>query len=111
MKEQIEAAINIKVEYSNRDACERKMNECLNVIGIAAKYYSLCKGNLERAKAKVIKGNPELNSRLLKMKMDSQTIDEQEELELAERLWMGLHKTIDGLKSLLNIQEKETTWN
>jgi len=44
--------------------------------------------------------------------MDANTVDEQEALELAERLYSSLNKTIDGLKSLLNVQEKnEPTWN
>ncbi len=110
MKE-IEEAINIKVNYSDRDSAERKMNACLNVVGLSAKNVAECKGNLERAKGKVLNNHPDLNSRHLKMKMDANTVDEQEALELAERLWTGLHKTIDGLKSLLSIQEKETSWN
>lgn len=109
MKE-INACLNTRIDYSNREQAEKKMNACLNLIGASAKNVAECKGNLERAKSKVLKNHPELNSRLIKMKMDAQTVDEQEALELAERLWVGLHKTIDGLKSLLNIQEKETKW-
>jgi hypothetical protein len=107
---EIEDALNTKIDYSDRESAERKMNACLNLVGVSAKNVSKCKGDLERAKAKVLKNHPELNSRLIKMKMDAQTVDEQEALELAERLWVGLHKTIDGLKSLLAIQEKEIKW-
>lgn len=108
----IEDALNIKIDYSDREQAEKKMNACLNLVGISAKNVAQCKGNLERAKSKVLKNHPELNSRLIKMKMDAQTVDEQEALELAEKLWSGLHKTIDGLKSLLSVQEKnEPTWN
>jgi len=108
----IEDALNTKIDYSNREQAERKMNDCLNLLGMASKNVAECKGNLERAKAKVLKNHPELNSRLLKMKMDGNTVDEQEALELSERLYSSLNKTIDGLKSLLNVQEKnEPTWN
>ena len=111
MKE-IEEALNVKIDYSNREQAERKMNDCLNLLGTASKNVAECKGNLERAKSNVLKNHPELNSRLIKMKMDANTVDEQEALELAERLYSSLNKTIDGLKSLLNVQEKnEPTWN
>lgn len=109
MKE-IQEGLNLLIDYSDREAAERKMNTCLNLIGKSAKNVAECKGNLERARAIVLKNHPELNSRLIKLTMDAQTVDEQEALELAERLWIGLHKTIDGLKSLLNVQEKETSW-
>lgn len=111
MKE-IQEALNSVIDYADREAAERKMNACLNLIGKSAKNVAECKGNLENAKAKVLNNYPELNSRLIKLTMDAQTIDEQEALELAERLWIGLHKTIDGLKSLLSMQEKnEPTWD
>lgn len=109
MKE-IEDALNRLIDYADREATERKMNDCLNLVGKSAKNVAECKGNMERAKAKVLKNHPELNSRLIKLTMDAQTVDEQEALELAERLWIGLHKTIDGLKSLLSVQESDLKW-
>jgi len=109
-KELIEQALNTNVDYSDREGCEMKLNECLNRIGLSAKYLSMCKGDLERAKALTLRNNPDLNSRLLKIKMDANTIDEQQNLEYAEKLWTGLHKAIDGLKSLLYIQENEIKW-
>ncbi len=107
MIERIQEAINRQVNFSDREQAEAKLNECLNVVGLTAKLRAESLGNLERAKAKVLKNNPDLNSRLLKMKIDANTVDEQEELELAESLSTALYKTIDGLKSLLSIQEKD----
>jgi len=110
MKNLIEAALNTKVDYSDREGCEKKLNDCLNAVGMAAKYQSICKGDLERSKALTLRKYPDLNSRMLKFKLDANTIDEQQNLEYAEKLWQGLHKTIDGLKSILSIQENEPTW-
>lgn len=107
MIERIQDAINRQVNFSDREQAESKLNECLNVVGLTAKLRAESLGNLERAKAKVLKNNPDLNSRLLKMKIDAYTAYEQEELELAESLSTALYKTIDGLKSLLSIQEKD----
>lgn len=110
--EEIETILNRQINYSDREAAEKKMNDCLNILGKAAKNVANCKGNLERKRASTYKNNSELNSRLLKMKIDSESFKEQEELELAEHLWRGLNKAIDGLKSLLSIQEKsEPTWH
>jgi len=110
MKDLIEKALNAKVDYSDREGCEKKLNDCINAVGMCAKYQSICKGDLERAKALTLRKYPDLNSRMLKFKLDAGTIDEQQNLEYAEKLWSGLHKTIDGLKSLLSVQEKETSW-
>ena len=112
MENKIQEIINTKIDYLDREAAERKLNDCINMIGYAAKNVALRKGELERAKAVTLRKHPELNSRLIKMRIDASTVDEAEALELAERLWAGLHKTIDGLKSLLNVQEKnhEITW-
>jgi hypothetical protein len=110
MKDLIEKALNTEVDYSDREGCERKLNDCINAVGMSAKYLSICKGDLERAKALTLRNYPDLNSRMVKLKIDANTTDEQQNLEYAEKLWTGLHKTIDGLKSLLNVQEKETSW-
>lgn len=107
----IEDLLSEQIDYSDREAAERKMNSCLNLIGLSARLVSKAKGNLERAKGLTLNQYPNLNSRLIRIKMDSMTVNEQEDLELNERLWTGLHKTIDGLKSLLVIKEKETSWN
>jgi hypothetical protein len=111
MKDLIEAALNTKVDYSDREGCEKKLNDCINAVGMCAKYQSICKGDLERAKALTLRKYPDLNSRMLKFKLDASTIDEQQNLEYAEKLWQGLHKTIDGLKSLMNVREKELDWH
>lgn len=108
--ESIQIALNQQVDFSDREQAESKLNACLNVVGACAKLRAEALGNLERAKAKSLKNHPDLNSRLLKMRMDADTIEEQENLELAESLSTALYKTIDGLKSLLSIQEKEIKW-
>lgn len=104
-------AIDIQVEDGDREGSEAKMNACMNAMGLAAKRVATAKGDLERAKAASLRKHTGLNSRLLKMHMDSDTINEQEALELAERLSIALYKTIDGLKSILSIQqEDEVKW-
>lgn len=110
MKEKILEVIDRQIEFGNKEETERKLNDCINILSKAAKLVSQSKGNLERAKANAMRNYPDLNSRLLKFKIDSETILEQEELELSERLWQSLNKTIDGLKSLLFIQETEVKW-
>ena len=109
--EEIENILNTQIDYLDREKAERKMNDCINSLGKASKNVAKCKGNLERAKSRVLINHPDLNSRLIKIKMDANTVDEQEALELAERLYASLNKTIDGLKSLLSVQEKnEPSW-
>ena len=108
----LEAIINHQVDYSDREAMERKMSDCLNVIGLSSKLKAKALGNLERKKSEVLRNYPDLNARLLKMTIDSQTVQEQEDYMLAERLNVGLFKTVDGLKSILSIQTgDEVKWS
>jgi len=111
LKQQIIEVIEREIKFTDKEAAENKLNDCINILGKAAKHVSECKGNLERAKKQVLFNYPDLNSRLLKMRIDAETIQEQEELELAEKLWQALNKTIDGLKSLLFIKESDLGWN
>ena len=104
---EIEDILNTQIDYSDREAAEKKMNACLNLIGKAARNVAECKGRLETSKARTLQMYPDLNSRQIRIKMEAFSVYEQQELELAERLWSGLNKTIDGLKSLLSIQDKE----
>lgn len=103
----IQKVLDVKVDYSDRAAMENKMTDCLNVTGISAKLIAQTLGDLERAKGEVMRKYPDATYRLLKMRMDSETAQEQENYMLAQRLSVSLLKTIDGLKTLLAIQMGE----
>ncbi len=105
----IQKILDTKVDYSDRAGMEKKMAECLNATGPIAKIMAKTLGDLERAKGEVMRKYPDLSYRLLKMRIDNETAQQQEDRELAERLSVSLFKTIDGLKSLLSIQSEEET--
>jgi hypothetical protein len=103
----IQKILDTKVKHSDRNGMERKMSECLNAIGPAAKLQSKALGDLERKKGELLRKYIDLPYRMLKMRIDSESASEQEEYLLAQRINMALSKTIDGLKSLLSIQSEE----
>lgn len=107
---EIESIINRQIKLADREAAEQKINDCINILGLSARMKAEALGNLERAKGKIFNEYPELNSRKLKMLTDSQTTKEQQEYALAERLNVSLFKVIDGLKSMLSIQQEEVRW-
>lgn len=104
---QIQNVLDTKVDYTDRAMMESKMADCLNVTGPLAKLTAQALGDLERKKGAVRRNYPDMSYRLLKMHIDSETAEEQENYLLAQRLSVSLFKTIDGLKSLLSIQSEE----
>lgn len=103
----IESTISRKIDYQNAQSVQSKLNDCLNLLGESAKIKAIAYGNLEKAKAALIQNYPDQNARMLKILIDSQTVDEQEQYILADRLHISLFKAIDGLKSMMAVQEKQ----
>lgn len=104
----LQALLDRQIDYLDRDQAESKLNECINAIGASVKIKAQAFGELEKAKAKVIRNNPDPQYRMLKMKIDQYTTDEQEAYMTADRLHVSLFKVIDGLKALLSIQDRDT---
>ncbi len=109
----IQKLIDRPINFDNREDAEKKLNDLLSTLGHSAKIKAQAHGNLERKKGEVMRSYPDLNYRLLKLRIDSETAAEQEQFVLAERINVSLFKAIDGLKALLNVQDKteEVKWN
>lgn len=104
---EIQEILSRQIDHQDRDAAERKLNDCINAIGASVKLKAKAFGDLEKAKGKVMQNHPDLSVALLRLRMASQTTEEQEAYMMADRLNASLFKAIDGLKALLSIQAKE----
>jgi hypothetical protein len=111
--ETIQEVLDRQVSQDDQQALERKLVDCINLLGVSAKLKSEAHKKLFQAKYKVMKAHPSERVALLKMIVDAQTAEEQAEFMLAERLNVSLAKAIDGLKAVLHITapEAEIKWD
>ena len=106
--ETIQYTLDRKVDPSDRESLERKLNDCIELLGISAKLKSLTYKKLFKKKEKLMIENEGTKTALLRMIVEAGTSDENAEYLLAERLNVSLSKAIDGLNSVLNIPKDES---
>lgn len=103
----IQETLDRKVDPTDREQLEKKLNDCIELLGISAKLKSQAYKRLFEKKGEVMETNEGMKTALLRMVVDAETASEQAEYLLAERLNVSLAKAIDGLKSVLNITKEE----
>jgi len=104
----IQQTLDRKVSIDDIKEVERKLLDCINLLGASSKLKADAHKTLFNARESIIDKYPDTKVAMLKLYIDSQTAEEQADFILAERLNVSLAKAIDGLKAIMNIKEEES---